>query len=122
MDDLISRQTAIDAMINSRSNADVTLVPGSYTNGWIDGRKLLLDELLQVVFELPSAQPERTGHWVEIGDEPYDEWECDRCGFEIDGSGCVDPEEYRDIYIFCPHCGAMMLKEGEEQNESKILD
>lgn len=57
LDDLISRQAAIDAMINSRSNADVTLVPGSYTNGWRDGRKLLLDELLQVVFELPSAQP-----------------------------------------------------------------
>lgn len=57
-DDLIYRQAAIDAMINSRSNADVTLVPGSYTNGWRDGRKLLLDELLQVVFELPSAQPD----------------------------------------------------------------
>lgn len=56
--DIIYRQAAIDAMINSRSNADVTLVPGSYTNGWRDGRKLLLDELLQVVFELPSVQPE----------------------------------------------------------------
>ena len=57
-DDTVSRQAAIDVMINSRSNADVTLVPGSYTNGWRDGRKLLLDELLQVVFELPSVKPE----------------------------------------------------------------
>ena len=57
--------------------------------------------------KLPSAQPERNnGHWVEIGDEPYDEWECDNCGFVIDGSGCIDPYEYRDIYKFCPNCGS----------------
>ena len=56
--------------------------------------------------ELPPIQPERkTGHWVEIGDEPYDEWECDVCGFVIDGSGCIDPEEYIDVYRFCPNCG-----------------
>ena len=62
--------------------------------------------------ELPSAQPERpAGHWVEIGDEPYDEWECDVCGFAIDGSGCIDPEEYRDVYRFCPNCGADMRGE-----------
>ena len=58
------------------------------------------------------SEPKRkTGHWVEIGDEPYDEWECDVCGFVIDGSGCIDPEEYRDIYRFCPNCGADMRGE-----------
>ena len=61
-----------------------------------------------------QVQPERkTGHWVEIGDEPYDEWECDVCGFVIDGSGCIDPEEYRDVYKFCPNCGADMRGEQE---------
>jgi len=56
-----------------------------------------------------SAQQERPkGNWVEIGDEPYDEWECDMCGFVIDGSGCIDPEEYKDVYKFCPNCGADM--------------
>ena len=59
--------------------------------------------------QLPSAQQERPkGNWVEIGDEPYDEWECDMCGFVIDGSGCIDPEEYKDVYKFCPNCGADM--------------
>ena len=82
-----------------------------YTNG---SRLIPSFRVKQWLEHLPSAQPERTGNWVEIGDEPYDEWECDRCGFVIDGSGCIDPEEYRDIYIFCPHCGAKMLKEGEE--------
>lgn len=64
--------------------------------------------------ELPPVTPkQRTGHWVEIGDEPYDTWECDNCGFVIDGSGCVDPEEYRDIYKYCPNCGAKMEGESE---------
>ena len=112
-DDTISRAAAIDAMINSRSNADVTLVPGSYTNGWRDGRKLLLDELLQVVFELPSAQPEQT--------------DCEYC--HEDSDGFVRPieknshawlvrrgrtmklhisfkGEYRECdVLFCPMCG-----------------
>lgn len=71
-------------------------------------------EACKELVELLKEQPERpNGHWVEIGDEPYDEWECDRCGFVIDGSGCIDPEEYRDIYIYCPHCGS--YNGGEEE-------
>ena len=78
---------------------------------------LLIDqaEAQTELMMLPSILPERkTGHWVETGDEPYDEWECDVCGFVIDGSGCIDPEEYRDVYRFCPNCGADMR--GGEQN------
>lgn len=68
----------------------------------------------------PSAQPERpNGHWVEVGDEPYDEWECDVCGFVIDGSGCVDPEEYRDVYKYCPRCGSDMRGEQDDESRSK---
>lgn len=64
---------------------------------------------------LPPVTPKpRTRHWVEIGDEPYDTWECDNCGFVIDGSGCVDPEEYRDIFKYCPNCGAKMEIGGED--------
>lgn len=70
-------------------------------------------ELHDMISEL-SVEPERkNGHWVEIGDEPYDEWECDVCGFVIDGSGCIDPEEYRDVYRFCPRCGSDMRGEKE---------
>ena len=90
MSDYISRQSAIDAL----------------THKW-DG---MVTSVFDVINSLPSAQPERkTGHWVEIGDEPYDEYECDMCGFVIDGSGCIDPEEYKDVYKFCPRCGARMV-------------
>ena len=83
-----------------------------------EGMKWMADSVERAIIEeldnTPTAQPERkNGHWVEIGDEPYDEWECDVCGFVIDGSGCIDPEEYRDVYRFCPRCGARMEGEGE---------
>ena len=104
MSDLISRQAAIDALAKFVPYAICDESTESYTNGLTDAYNLIC--------QLPSAQPERKkGHWVEIGDEPYDEWECDVCGFVIDGSGCIDPEEYRDVYRFCPRCCSDMRVE-----------
>jgi hypothetical protein len=100
-------------MINSRSNADVTLVPGSYTNGWRDGRESLLDELLQVVFELPSTQPERkTGHWIYGEDNGQDGWYCSECNgfvpwdYEYYGLENID---FIDDFKVCPFCEADMI-------------
>ena len=102
--DTISRQQAIEAI---HEDADWLASQGS------DWQVERMERDKSILMSLPSAQSERQrGHWVEIGDEPYDEWECDVCGFVIDGSGCIDPEEYRDIYRFCPNCGADMR--GEE--------
>jgi rubredoxin len=56
----------------------------------------------------PVSVAEKVGCWVEIDDEPHEVWECDHCGFVIDGSGCIDPYEYRDTYKYCPNCGARM--------------
>jgi len=60
-------------------------------------------------------QEPKTGHWVEIDDEPHEVWECDNCGFIIDGSGCIEPYEYRDIYNYCPNCGAKMVEPQESE-------
>lgn len=71
-----------------------------------------------IIDELPSVTPaERTGHWVEIDDEPHEVWECDNCGFVIDGSGCVDAYDYRDTYKFCPNCGAKMFEPQESEDK-----
>ena len=99
--DTISRKMAIDAM---RKLPKWNIMREDYKNEGFS-----YDDVMFTLEKLTSAQPERkNGHWVEIGDEPYDEWECDVCGFVIDGSGCIDPEEYRDVYRFCPRCGARM--------------
>ena len=103
--DCISRQQSVDTL---RKMQTYKLFAGD--------DMLLIDqaEAQTELMMLPPAKPERPrGHWVEIGDEPYDEWECDVCGFVIDGSGCIDPEEYRDVYKFCPNCGADMKGEQE---------
>ena len=105
MNDLISRQAAINLFPNDALEWDTK---GGYIAPHLARR---------MIEELPSSQSERKrGHWVEIGDEPYDEWECDVCGFVIDGSGCIDPEEYRDVYKFCPNCGADMRGAWNETN------
>lgn len=115
--DYIRREDVIDK-INKRQRKLI------YCFGFENDIVKIMDIAKSIVIAIPSAQPElesanvapvRVGHWVPIGDEPYDEWECDRCGFVIDGSGCLDPDEYRDIYKFCPNCGAKM--DGDEQDE-----
>lgn len=64
-----------------------------------------------------EAQPERTGYWIEFPNHnAYICSECSRILKTTDGKNNV----YRH-YPYC-HCGARMVKEGEEQNESKILD
>lgn len=96
--DCISRE----AVLNTLDTMDKALDE----NRTVESYKALLKECYKEL--LPVTPKQRVGHWVEIGDEPYDTWECDNCGFVIDGSGCVDPEEYRDIYKYCPNCGARM--------------
>lgn len=63
--------------------------------------------------EPPITPKQRTGHWVGIDEEPSETWECDRCGFVVDAEGCIDPVEYRDMYKYCPNCGAKMEGESE---------
>ena len=65
------------------------------------------DDISCILEDLPpvTSQP-KTGRWIGIDEEPHEVWECDHCGFLIDGSGCIDPYDYRDTYKYCPSCGS----------------
>lgn len=91
MDDLISKQAAINAY------GDWYVEEGT-GEGFIGTVKQLLEGL-------PSAQPERKkGYWYDC--------QCSECGwsFEVESGFIGNPERFR----FCPNCGADMRG---EQNE-----
>jgi len=88
MNDLISRQAAIDAIMGEPTDAHY---PSWYA------------ERLE---QLPSAQ--RTGRWIYNdeaypGGNPYGHYECDQCGEYV-------PHKTN----YCPNCGADMRGEQDE--------
>lgn len=95
MDDLISRQAAIDAA-------------RKWYEGLICGSFKGLEKQLQ---ELPSAQPERkTGRWIyEETQYKISSYRCSECGrhvlYETKSDVC-------EAYPYC-HCGAKMVKTNE---------
>ena len=97
MDDLISRQEAIDAIVHKLC---------------IKSTDFLLPEeerIIDTIRNMPSAQPEwKTGKWINHrNDDGHNIADCDQCGeamqwFDDD----IKPH-------FCPNCGAKM--EGEQE-------
>ena len=100
MDDLISRQTAIDAA----DRAD-------YTELAVEDVKKVTDEVIKELKQLPSAQTERKkGKWIRITDEVFaDRFECSECGK-------LPPIENFEWWLsdYCPNCGADMRGEPNE--------
>lgn len=90
MDDVISRQQAIDAL-------DKCHCGGKDENGspWIYKENAV--EAIEMVEPLPSAQPKR-GHWNHNDKYgTFKVWTCDQCGWN-----------YEAKHNFCPHCGSDM--------------
>lgn len=86
MDDLISRQDAIEAIASrDETNGTVKVFTGRQVN--------------EILASLPSAQP-KTGHWVLVN-RGLDIYMCDQCGeiLQIDRV---------PIWDYCPVCGARM--------------
>ena len=83
-----------------------------------EGNKDIFIKILDEINKLSSVKQEpKTGHWIAIDEEPHEVWECDHCGFVIDGSGCIDPYDYRDTYKYCPNCGAKMISDEGYAND-----
>ena len=98
MNDLISRQAAIDALEQAKEQ-------------YFD-RRVIIGKMQDVVSNLPSAQPERIkGHWVEIASSNHT-YKCSVCGRLLvnitDGKNNVAKN-----YPYC-HCGADMRGEQDE--------
>ena len=92
MDDLISRQAAIDAV---HANYDEIL-------DFKSTGRTVADSIEDIINALPSAQPERkTGRWLIR--EGISDAQCSECKMY-----------FRDVYdmdnsdAFCRHCGAKM--------------
>lgn len=109
MNDLISRQTVIDAI----DNANDVLVEDDYTYGLQSG----MEKAKYIIEDLSTAQPERTGKWIygEHDTAMCDGYRCDKCGFFVPWDYKFTFIDFINDYHFCPNCGAKMLKEGDEE-------
>ena len=105
MSDLISRQTAIDAV----KAIDTSIIPFPKAREYAE---IGLNAVVDMLENIPSAEPERNkGKWIPH--PSYREWDvCSVCG-----TGCKRREyelqygqekvtEY--VYPYCPHCGARL--------------
>ena len=96
----------------SRTDAEMCLTA--------DITDMTIEEYISMVGDrlkgLPSIQPKKVGHWVEVDHEPHEVWECDRCGKSV----FVDArwDVYED-YKYCPNCGTMMEKEKTDKEQIK---
>lgn len=102
MNDLISRQAAIDALRNEENHAF-----NSYYRGLVKAHKIITD--------LPPVTPQpKIGHWImenmSDGDVGY---RCSECN-ELFWLECGTPKDNR--YNFCPKCGERLI----EQQESGV--
>ena len=85
IDDLISRQAAIDEFY-SRADDDGYVCYSA-------------EDMEGIIRTLPSAQPERTGKWIQIS--PAKIYECSKCGKNV-------MTDDIDAYHWCHGCGARM--------------
>ena len=111
IDDLISRQAAIDALWKALYEYEDETEKQFLESEELDIATWFLHRIFvqnmnvidrRTILDLPSAQLERKkGKWIKVEDNPY---RCSVCG-EL--SCCLSN--------YCPDCGADMRKEGESK-------
>ena len=109
MDDLISRQDAIDAkaeFLNPnviRETEEQTIIDGAYAKGW----NACNSRWIESIRNLPSVEPEpKRGEWMRQETDYVWADVCSECGKAYIGENydmfCKPPVN------FCPNCGADM--------------
>ena len=101
MDDLISRQAAIDCEYQVKIINDIEYV--------------MLSEVQMKMRKLPSAEPQRMkGRWERHYSRPnvYADlcWHCSNCGYSSNDS-------WANKWKYCPNCGADMRGEQDGSNK-----
>ena len=102
MDDLISRQAAIDAMAT-----------------W-DWQELYLPiHFKQLLEDLPSVSTENTGRWIEIAkySDGKHKIECSECKSHIFDRGHANSFIVKNKYKYCPNCGCRMVEPQERSDK-----
>lgn len=114
-DDLISRKAAIDALTDNKEmiNAVLDSLTLDYnTRRNQEQRRGQINDDIETIKELPSAQPERKkGRWIVIVKGcKLTSYKCSECGRYIaDDTGY----DVKKDYPFC-HCGADMREDADE--------
>ena len=109
MNDLISRQAAIDAIEEDKIDLDdpkvvaVFKATGDFEKA--ETQVMTCDRHIKILKDLPSAQPERKkGTWINY-DKKYMLATCSKCNkitmFELWGTEVK-------FYDYCPNCGCEM--------------
>ena len=106
MNDLISRQAAIDAIHN------LYAIHGS-EGSWIDQK-----DAFKALNSLPSAEPVRHGKWVPKtiiigGRDHVSGMKCSVCGEDP-----LNAEGDEFLTDYCPNCGAKMVEYEDYESES----
>ena len=109
MNDLISRQAAIDLFPNDALEWDTYF-------GYIAPHLAR-----QMIEELPSAQPVKHGKWI-IRDNPGTGWyriTCSECGEDVTSNApCIGFFPNAKVtWDYCPECGAKMDKECDNETD-----
>lgn len=111
MDDLISRQAVLDAIVQCTNCGDEDtlreyVLKHNLDNGWTGG----ILEALDAVKDLPTAQPEpKEGRWIDKGWDGDWAWQIDGRGNSWHVWGCS--ECGKSVFAkssYCPHCGTKM--------------
>ena len=72
-----------------------------------------MQESIDTIEALLPVNPQGTGHWIAIDEEPHEDYECDKCGY-VCSTFTANIAPYEE-YKYCPSCGVKMFEPQESE-------
>lgn len=114
MNDLISRQAAIEAI---EEYADRLQMVNWKENPSVPYKAFALNWCINTIRDLPSAERKK-GKWIDQDEGAFYPVECSECHkpplFDVYGNNVLSN--------YCPNCGARMIEEGANDEPDKQTD